>query len=71
MIKRSIKQVNSKTTNRPSILDEQVHMLQTYDPGNLMLNPSLIKFLSSRKRNRHKQRLKNIYDDQRSQICCN
>lgn len=53
MIERSINQAKSKTTHRPSILDEQVHMLQTYDPCNLMLNPSLIKFLLSRKRIEH------------------
>jgi hypothetical protein len=39
--------------NTPSILGEPVRMLQIYDPCNLMSNPSSIKFLSTRRGNRH------------------
>ena len=49
---RLINDVKSKTTCRPLVLDEQARMLQTYDPCNLMSNPSSIKFLS-RRGNRH------------------
>lgn len=34
-------------TLKPLILIEQGHMLRPYDPCNLMLNPSWIKFLIS------------------------
>lgn len=40
---------------RPLVPGEQAHMLQIYDPCNLMSNPSLTKFLSTRRGNRHKQ----------------
>lgn len=37
----------NEKSHEPLILIEQVHMLQPYDPCNLMSNPSWIEFLIS------------------------